>query len=302
MVVGCQEGRWRYFVVTMTGMKAWAKIRAKFRGRSGARVDGAAKIDIGAKTDVGRVREGNEDNFRVVPEIQLMIVSDGMGGAACGEVASELAVETIARECASAAATAPDPAAALARPELSARTNRLLDAVQSANRLIHESAQKDADKRGMGATVVAAWLEGLRLSLVHVGDSRAYLFRGGALQRLTFDHTLVAEQVRVGILTPQQADTSAWQSVLIRALGPDPVVELDAGEHQLQGGDVVLLCSDGLTRMVRDVEIAGVLADTSAAQETANQLVKLANQRGGEDNVTAVVMRIPSDYVVTKSG
>jgi serine/threonine protein phosphatase PrpC len=233
----------------------------------------------------------------VVADIQLMIVSDGMGGAACGEVASALAVETIARECALAAAPASDPPAVLARAEVSARTNRLLDAVQSANRLIHESAEKDADKRGMGATVVVAWLEGLRLSLVHVGDSRAYLFRGGALQRLTFDHTLVAEQVRVGILTPQQADTSAWQSVLIRALGPDEVVELDVDEQQMHGGDVVLLCSDGLTRMVRDAEIAGVLGDTSAAQETANQLVKLANQRGGEDNVTAVVMRIPMGYV-----
>jgi serine/threonine protein phosphatase PrpC len=285
------------FVVSMVRMRPWAKIRAKFRGRLGARVDGAGKIDFGAKTDVGRVREGNEDNFRVVADIQLMIVSDGMGGAACGEVASALAVETIARECALAAAPASDPPAVLARAEVSARTNRLLDAVQSANRLIHESAEKDADKRGMGATVVVAWLEGLRLSLVHVGDSRAYLFRGGALQRLTFDHTLVAEQVRVGILTPQQADTSAWQSVLIRALGPDEVVELDVDEQQMHGGDVVLLCSDGLTRMVRDAEIAGVLGDTSAAQETANQLVKLANQRGGEDNVTAVVMRIPMGYV-----
>ena len=278
----------------MTHMRGWSKIREKLRRRPRSRAGGSRAIEIGAKSDVGRVREGNEDNFRVVAEIQLMIVSDGMGGAACGEVASELAVETIARECAEAV---PDRAAVLARAEFSERTNRLLDAVQSANRLIHEAAQNDENKRGMGATVVAAWLSGLRLSVVHVGDSRAYLFRGGTLQRLTFDHTLVAEQVRAGILTPQQADTSAWQSVLIRALGPDAVVELDAEEHQLMGGDVVLLCSDGLTRMVRDAEIAGVLGDTSSAQETAGHLVKLANQRGGEDNVTVVVMRIPMGYI-----
>ena len=284
-------------------MRPWSKIKEKLGARSGARKSNAGgMIEIGAKTDVGRVREGNEDSFRVVPEIRLMIVSDGMGGAACGEVANALAVETIARLCAEPAAdtaatdgTSATPAKS-GRAGLSERTNRLLDAVQSANRLIYEAAQNDPAKRGMGATVVAAWLEGLRLSVVHVGDSRAYLFRGGALTRLTFDHTLVAEQVRAGILTRQQADTSALQSVLIRALGPDAVVELDAEEHQLRAGDAVLLCSDGLTRMVRDPEIGGVLAGASSAQAAAMGLVKLANKHGGGDNVTAVVMRVPAGY------
>jgi serine/threonine protein phosphatase PrpC len=277
-------------------MRPWSKIKAKLGAGSRAGESGSGKIEIGAKTDLGRVRDGNEDNFRVVAEIQLMIVSDGMGGAACGEVASELAVETIAKRCAEAPRPADVVPTVPLRAEFSERTNRLLEAVQSANRLIHESAENDALKRGMGATVVAAWLEGLRLSLVHVGDSRAYLFRAGALERLTFDHTLVAEQVRIGILTPQQADTSAWQSVLIRALGPEAEVELDVGEHQLQPGDVVLLCSDGLTRMVRDAEIGGVLARMSSAQAAAEKLVKLANQSGGDDNVTVVVMHIPREY------
>jgi len=287
-------------------MRPWSKIKEKLGARSGARKSNAGgMIEIGAKTDVGRVREGNEDSFRVVPEIRLMIVSDGMGGAACGEVASVLAVETIARECAEPVAsdsaatevTSAIPAASR-RAELSGRTNRLLVAVQSANRLIYEAAKNDPAKRGMGATVVAAWLDGLRLSVVHVGDSRAYLFRAGALKRLTLDHTLVAEQVRAGILTRQQADTSALQSVLIRALGPDAVVELDAEEHQLRAGDAVLLCSDGLSRMVRDAEIGGVLAKASSAQAAADGLVKLANKHGGEDNVTAIVMRIPAGYHV----
>ncbi len=255
------------------------------------------KIEMGAKTDVGRVREGNEDSFRVVPELQLMIVSDGMGGAACGEVASALAVEAIAKQCAEHTVPVIDSVTDSARAGLSERTKQLLDAVQRANGLIHESAREDSVKRGMGATVVAAWLDGLRLSLVHVGDSRAYLFRAGALEKLTFDHTLVAEQVRAGILTPQQADTSAWQSVLIRALGPEEVVELDAGEHLLQSGDVVLLCTDGLTRMVRDEEISDVLGESRSAQATAERLVSLANKSGGEDNVTAVVMRIPAGYI-----
>ncbi|MGA8074822.1 MAG: protein phosphatase 2C domain-containing protein, partial [Candidatus Acidiferrales bacterium] len=249
-----------------------------------------------SRTDVGRVRESNEDHFRVIPELSLMIVSDGMGGEASGEVASELAVETIARHCAESVPPVSSSNVALQRPDLSARTNLLLNAVQFANRRIHVASLEDPEKHGMGATVVAAWLEGLRLSLVHVGDSRAYLFRSGALERLTYDHTLVAEQVRIGILTPQQADTSAWQSVLIRALGTNEQVDLDVEERQLLPGDVLLLCSDGLTRMVRDPDIGNVLASAPSAQAAAERLVTLANQGGGEDNVTVVVMRIPPEY------
>ena len=278
-------------------MRPWTKIKAKLGVGARVRENGSRKIEMGAKSDVGRVREGNEDSFRVVPELQLMIVSDGMGGAACGEVASALAVETIAKQCAEQTAPVFDSATDSARAELSERTKHLIDAVQRANRLVYESAKEDPVKRGMGATVVAAWLDGLRLSLVHVGDSRAYLFRAGELERLTFDHTLVAEQVRIGILTPEQADASAWQSVLIRALGPEEVVELDAGEHLLAPGDVVLLCSDGLTRMVRDAEISDVLGQSRSAQATAERLVSLANKSGGEDNVTVVVMRIPPGYI-----
>jgi protein phosphatase len=277
-------------------MRPWARTKVKHGADSGARETTSPKIEIGAKTDVGRVRDSNEDLFRVVPELQLMIVSDGMGGEASGEVASELAVETIANHCVESAGLVSPSPDILNRPELSERTNCLLTAVQIANRRIHQSSLEDPEKHGMGATVVAAWLEGLRLSLVHVGDSRAYLLRAGALERLTYDHTLVAEQVRIGILTPQQADTSAWQSVLIRALGTNEQVDLDVEERQLVPGDVLLLCSDGLTRMVRDPEIGAALAGSASAQAAADRLVTLANQRGGEDNVTVVVMRIPPEY------
>jgi len=277
-------------------MRPWAKLKAKHSADSIARESASPKIELGATTHVGRVRESNEDHFRVVPELQLMIVSDGMGGEASGEVASELAVETIVEHCTEPPRLTASSAANSQRPEFSERTNCLLTAVQSANRRIHVASLEDPEKHGMGATVVAAWLEGLRLSLVHVGDSRAYLFRAGALERLTYDHTLVAEQVRIGILTPQQADTSAWQSVLIRALGTNEQVDLDVEERQLTPGDVLLLCSDGLTRMVRDPEIGNVLASAPLAQEAADRLVTLANQSGGEDNVTVVVMRIPPEY------
>ncbi len=277
-------------------MRPWAKLKAKHNAGSGARESVSPKIEIGATTHVGRVRESNEDHFRVVPELQLMLVSDGMGGEASGEVASELAVETIVEHCTEPPGLNASSPANTQRAEFSERTNCLLTAVQSANRRIHVASLEDPEKHGMGATVVAAWLEGLRLSLVHVGDSRAYLYRSGSLERLTYDHTLVAEQVRIGILTPQQADTSAWQSVLIRALGTNEQVDLDVEERQLLPGDVLLLCSDGLTRMVRDPEIGNVLASASSAQAAAERLVTLANQSGGEDNVTVVVMRIPPEY------
>ena len=280
-------------------MRPWAKLKAKHTAESGAQKSASPKIELGATTHVGRVRESNEDHFRVVPELQLMIVSDGMGGEASGEVASELAVETIVEHCTEPPGFTASSAASTQRPEFSERTNCLLTAVQSANRRIHLASLEDPEKHGMGATVVAAWLEGLRLSLVHVGDSRAYLYRSGALERLTYDHTLVAEQVRIGILTPQQADTSAWQSVLIRALGTNEQVDLDVEERQLLPGDVLLLCSDGLTRMVRDPDIGNVLASAPSAQEAAERLVTLANQGGGEDNVTVVVMRIPLGYAAT---
>src|SRR5271169_395550 len=259
-------------------MRPWAKLKAKHSADSGARESVSPKIEIGATTHVGRVRESNEDHFRVVPELQLMIVSDGMGGEASGEVASELAVETIVEHCTEPSSLTASSPASTQRPEFSERTNCLLTAVQSANRRIHLASLEDPEKHGMGATVVAAWLEGQRLSLVHVGDSRAYLYRSGSLERLTYDHTLVAEQVRIGILTPQQADTSAWQSVLIRALGTNEQVDLDVEERQLLPGDVLLLCSDGLTRMVRDPEIGSALASASSAQAAAERLVTLANQ------------------------
>jgi protein phosphatase len=144
----------------------------------------------------------------------------------------------------------------------------------------------------MGATIVAAWIEGQRLSLAHVGDSRAYLLRAGSLDQLTGDHSLVAEKVRIGILTPQEADASELQSVLTRAVGTNPTVEVDSNEQMLLVGDTLLLCSDGLTRMVTDPEIASALLTSTSAQEAADRLVDLANDNGGIDNVSVIVLRV----------
>ena len=147
----------------------------------------------------------------------------------------------------------------------------------------------------MGATLTAAWIDGPKLSIMHVGDSRAYLLRSGTLQQLTSDHSLVAEQVRHGILTAAEAEESQMQSVLLRALGSQSEVEVDAEEHAVIARDILLLCSDGLTRMVIEPEIAGTLQSEPDATQAAQKLVDLANDRGGSDNITIIVVRIGAE-------
>ncbi len=250
------------------------------------------QVEVGSRTDIGRVRKNNEDTCRVLPELKLFIVSDGMGGEAYGEVASAMAGDTISAHCSKYSEGVSAPYKDVLRPDLWEKTKRLASAVQLANRLIYEASLDNLALRGMGATVVAAWLDGARMSLVHVGDSRAYLLRSGVLKRLTSDHTLVAEQIRRGLIKPEESHLSKMQNVLIRALGVQEQVELDATEHLLSSGDILLLCTDGLTRMVEDSEIASILVDSSDAQTSADQLVLLANDHGGEDNVSVVVVRI----------
>jgi protein phosphatase len=249
-------------------------------------------IQAGARTDLGRVRKNNEDFYEVDAALQLYVLSDGMGGEAHGEVASQLAVQTILTHCRQAENSRATPTFGETSPEVSERTNRLASAIHLANRKIFESAAANAEQRGMGATIVAAWIEGQRLSIAHVGDSRAYLLRGGSLDQLTADHSLVAEKVRVGILTPQEADASEMQSVLTRAVGTSSEVKVDTDEQALLVGDFILLCSDGLTRMVTDPEIASTLLTSGTAQESADRLVDLANEYGGADNISVIVLRV----------
>jgi serine/threonine protein phosphatase PrpC len=250
------------------------------------------QIASGGVTNVGRVRTNNEDSFQIVVALNLFVLSDGMGGEAHGEVASALAVETIVNYC-----SAPDDQdATMIFSDTPAgwaeKTKRLTNAVHLANKSIFDSAQKHQEQRGMGATVTAAWIDGPRLSVAHVGDSRAYLLRGGTLQQLTSDHSLVAEQVRRGILTAAEAERSEMQSVLLRALGAHLDIEVETEEHTLFDRDVVVLCSDGLTRMVTEPEIAGTLQAEPDPVKAAERLVELANEQGGADNVTVIVIRL----------
>lgn len=248
-------------------------------------------LDVAACTDKGRLRPINEDSYRISLDQNLFVLSDGMGGAAKGEVASAIAVESVIASMRENAA--PDsPEFSASNSDFSNETNFLVRAIKMANREIHEHGIRDASCRGMGSTIVAARIGGSRLSLAHVGDSRAYLFRADTLQQLTSDHSLVAEQVRHGLMSYEQAAVSELQSVLTRALGTEENVNIDADEIELFPADSLLLCSDGLTRMVPESEIAAILGQVSSVRIAAERLVNRANECGGEDNITVIVIRL----------
>lgn len=249
------------------------------------------EIEFGARSDTGRVRENNEDAFRAAPELNLFVLSDGMGGQASGEVASRLAAETIVAHCRDAETNSSLPLIGEPIEGASDAANRLASAVRLANRAVHRAALKNAAQLGMGATVVAVEFAEDRMIVAHVGDSRAYRLRNGDLEQLTRDHSFIAEQVRLGMMTSEEGSQSKLQNVLLRALGTDPEVEVDVSEELLIEGDTLLLCSDGLTHELTDAQITAVLCDADDAQQAADDLVRLANQAGGGDNITVIVLR-----------
>jgi serine/threonine protein phosphatase PrpC len=251
----------------------------------------AMEMEYGIRSDTGRVRENNEDSFRAAPELKLFILSDGMGGQASGEVASRLAADTILDHCREGEANPALPLLGESIDGASEYSNRLASAIRLANRAVHEAAQQNAAQSGMGATVVAVWLLDDRMTLAHVGDSRAYRMRNGDFEQLTEDHSFIAEQVRQGLMTAEEAEKSQLQNVLLRALGSEPEVEPDLDEHLLMEGDTILLCSDGLTRELSDAQIAGILKEYEDPQEAADHLINAANRAGGGDNITVIVLR-----------
>ena len=244
---------------------------------------------------MGRVRTNNEDCYKIVEPLNLFVLSDGMGGEAHGEIASAMAVETVVKHCLDLETNPAARVIGAVQPSWNAQTKRLSTAVHLANESIFKSAEEQPEQHGMGATLTAAWIAGAKLSVAHVGDSRAYLLRGGTLLQLTRDHSLVAEQVRRGILTAAEAEESDMQSVLLRALGAQKEIEVDGEEHTLFPRDVLLLCSDGLTRVVTEPEIAGTLQAQTEPLRAAEKLVELANERGGPDNITVLIVRLEKD-------
>jgi len=236
-----------------------------------------------ARTDVGRRRPANEDVFVLAPELGFFLVADGMGGHRAGQVASELAARA---------------ALATLRGLLGAPRSaqaKLAACVAGANGEILATARVKPELAGMGTTIVALLAEGGGVALAHVGDSRAYRLRGGAAERLTEDHTLVADLVRRGELGPAAAASHPHRHVLTRALGVRRALEADLAELAPEPGDVYLLCSDGLTGHVADDELAAVVAAAPDLDTACERLVELANRRGGEDNVTVVLVGFDPD-------
>src|SRR6266545_2830313 len=249
-------------------------------------------IAVGAKTDVGLKRPHNEDSLCVDPEVGLFVVCDGLGGRNAGEVASRLAVEVIQKHVREAQGNANLPMVGAYDRQFSALTNRLASAIRLANQAIHDAATDQPDQEGMGTTVVSAMLNGQTLSVAHVGDSRLYLIRGDTIEPLTADHSLVAEQVRRGMLTEEEAERSPQRNIITRALGIDETVEVELDEVPLMQGDAVLLCSDGLTKGVKPAEILSAVRDAHASEDASDRLVKLANAAGGDDNTTVIVIMV----------
>jgi protein phosphatase len=231
-------------------------------------------VEQAGRTDVGRQRTANEDSLFVSPP--LFAVADGMGGAKAGEVASAVAVEAVEQ-----ASESTEPAEA-----------QLAGIVRDANRRIYDLAVADESRRGMGTTLTLAKVHGDEVSLAHVGDSRAYRMREGELSQLTRDHSLVAELERSGQITPEAAEHHPQRSIITRALGPEPDVEVDTYTLAGREGDVFLICSDGLTSMISDEEVASIVRSAGSLDEAAEALVRAANQSGGKDNITVILFRL----------
>jgi serine/threonine protein phosphatase PrpC len=226
------------------------------------------------RTDTGRQRRDNEDNAFV--RAPLFVVADGMGGAQAGEVASALAVEEFQQDL----------------PDEGSAEQRLTTRIREANRRIYELSRVEHEHAGMGTTLTAVLLDDDTLAVAHVGDSRAYIFRDGELGRLTQDHSLVEELVRQGKLTEEQAAEHPQRSIITRALGIEVDVEVDTWTYQVRAGDVVLLCSDGLTSMIDEDQIVRILGGTSSLAQAGDQLIDAANEAGGRDNITVVLFRL----------
>jgi len=244
------------------------------------------KIISSGKTDTGKTRTNNEDSFLVDEAAGLYVVADGIGGHQGGEVASRMAVETLAAALRERSVFASSSSEA---------DNLVFEALTNgfftANIRVRQAAAETPALSGMGTTMTALFLHGNTAYVAHVGDSRAYQLRDSTLTQVSDDHSLVAEQVRGGVLTREQARTSPYRHIITRAIGLESLLDVDRLKIELREGDTFLLCTDGLTEMAGDREIAAILAD-AAPPEATERLVRLANDHGGIDNVTVVVVAV----------
>ena len=262
---------------------------AAVSGSSGVR--SPLRIEVAGQTDVGRKRNHNEDNFAIMPEFGLYVVADGMGGHASGEIASKMAIDTLQEFFAS---TAEDPERTW--PYRMDRgkgyeENRLITGVKLCNLRIFEQAQRNARQRGMGTTLVALFAVEDGVYVAHVGDSRVYRVRSGAIEQLTEDHSLLNDYKKMKRLTEEEIRNFPHKNVIVRALGMKDTVKVDTRLEDPRVGDLMLLCTDGLCGPVSDDQILEIIQTTPDLAAAASRLVAAANERGGPDNITCVIAR-----------
>jgi protein phosphatase len=258
------------------------------------------KISFAELTDTGRVRDHNEDAIGSDPEIGLMVLADGMGGYNAGEVASGIAVQIVSELATEGAGRENrdeiDPHSGMMRQSIVLR-----DAVYRANKIIFQTAQSQTHCEGMGTTIVACMFYDNKVSIAHVGDSRAYRLRGGVFEQMTMDHSLLQELVDRGFYSAEEAQRSTNRNYVTRALGVESTVEVEVHEHDVQPDDIYLLCSDGLPDMVEDEDIhLTITTFNDSLDVVGKQLIELANDHGGRDNVSVQLARVLAPFAAKK--
>jgi protein phosphatase len=249
------------------------------------------RIEVAGQTDVGRKRSHNEDNFAILAEYGLYVVADGMGGHSSGEIASKMAVDTLEQFFAD---TSEDPERTWPYKMDRAKgyeENRLITGIKLANLRIYETAQREAKKRGMGTTFVGIFTANDGVYVAHVGDSRVYRFREGRLEMLTEDHSLLNDYIKMKRLTPEEIANFPHKNVIVRALGMKDTVKVDTRFEVPQLNDTYVLCSDGLSGPVSDLEMTQILTEHQDIQVATAKMIERANENGGPDNVTCVLVR-----------
>ncbi len=248
-------------------------------------------VEVAGKTDVGRVRANNEDNFGFDKRYGIYVVCDGMGGAAAGEVASKMAVESLLGYFRKAGKNGKVDIVGVYPSGFSMCAIALGSAINLANQQIFDASRASEDHAGMGSTLVAVAVSEDKFSIANVGDSRIYRIRGNSIQQLTQDHSLVMEQVRRGLITAEEAKRVDYQNIVIRALGAEPTVQADIEDLAAEVGDVLVLCSDGLTRYLDESKILEIVRGATALEYAVDKLVVTARDAGGADNITVLALK-----------
>lgn len=257
-------------------------------------MDNTAELEFAARTDTGRVRPQNEDAIAINPICGLAVLADGMGGYNAGEVASGIAVAVTKQTLEDGLCRLPSGKYASSQPEAHPVHQLMVDSIQRANDAILDAAHSEPQYAGMGTTLVTALVQHDKIIIAHVGDSRAYRFRNGELIQITRDHSLLQEQIDAGLIDPALAHYAQYKNLVTRAVGVAPALEVEIHQHQMESGDVYLLCSDGMSDMLQSFEIVEILERHSSLTGACDALVQRANDHGGRDNISVILIKLRS--------